>query len=208
MKPDLRNVITVTEAGDWSRPRFIARHRAFSEARAEGESPREAILALKSALSRSSAWAADTWHCTELARAMFDVESILWLLSQGDHAMTSGAERSRLRTHDDRIFYSTADAAGSANRDDRRPGSVETPGDEGRAPTILVYSVGRRCATRRRGRSGEEPGAGRSERSRLDRRTCDRRQISRFALMAAIPPRSDPRGEGTKEADLSTHTVT
>jgi hypothetical protein len=199
MGPDLRNVITVTETRDDPGPRIVARHRAFPEAQAQGQTLREALEALQSVLERSEAWTTDTWHTVDLARAIFDVKSILWLLDCPDRAVISGGHHSKVFKEHDTVYYLTycpdENAAPGANGGDDRPGSVGTPGVPTSNPTILVYSLGRRRGTRRLARIGQEPGPDRREWSRRDRRKGDRRNFSRIALVAEAPTTSGLIGE-------------
>jgi hypothetical protein len=212
MRPDLRNVITVSEAGEGHGPRVIVRHRAFPETQADGQSPLEALLALQSVLKRSAAWTTDAWHTADLARAIFDVESIHWLLNGPEQGMISGGHSSKLIKKYDTIYYLTdwpdEDISVSANRDNDRPGLIETQDDTVPPRTVLIYSVGRRRAARRRRRNGKEPGPDRRELSRLDRRQCDRRQLNRVSLIADVPPTSGSLGGfGMEPADLPTSPV-
>jgi hypothetical protein len=89
------------------------------------------------------------------------------------------------------IFYlfdrSAEDPGGPAGRQDDRPGSLGTPGDPVATSGVLIYSVGRRCATRRAVSQAQGRRPGQRERSRLDRRKGDRRQFSRISLIADIP---------------------
>jgi hypothetical protein len=212
MRPDLRNVVTVSEAGQGHGPRVIVRHRAFPETQADGHSPLESLRALQSVLKRSAAWTIDAWHTADLARAVFDVESILWLLNGPEHGSISGGHSSKLIKKYDTIYYLTGcpdeDTSVSANRDEDRPGFIKTQDDSLLARTVLIYSVGRRRAARRRARNGKEPGLDRRELSRIDRRQCDRRQFNRISLIADIPPTSDSLGGiGMEPANLPTSPV-
>jgi hypothetical protein len=207
MGPDLRNVITVTEAGEGPGPRIVMRHRAFPEAQAEGKSPREALQALQSVLKRSAAWTTDVWHTADLARALFDVESLLRLLDCPDRAMFSGGHHSKVIKEYDTVYYLTCcpdeDAAVPANGGDDRPGYLEPRGVPAPTPTILIYSLGRRRGARRRDRNGQEPSPGQQERSPLDRRRGDRRRLGRMSLIAEIPLATEPFAEaGMEAADL------
>jgi hypothetical protein len=189
MTPDLRNVVTATEADNGHGPRIVARHRAFPEAQADGKSPHEALLGLRSALKRSEAWTTDAWLTADLARAIFDVESLLWLLDSPDRAMISGGDHSKIIKEYDTVYYLTycpgEEATAGADRGEDWPDFLDA--QDAAAPAILVYSLGRRRGPRRSARSAGEPGAGQPERRVLDRRNGHRRQLSRVALVADIP---------------------
>jgi len=213
MRPDLRNVIAVTEAGKGSGRKVFVRHRAFTEIQAEGESPREALLALQSILKVSSGWVSDAWHAAALAQAIFDLESILWLLDCSDHAMIHGGHDTTLMKNEDLIYYSSdspvEDLVVPGNQDDHRPGLVEPQCDAAPTRSVLIYSAGRRRATRRQPWNGEEPRTRTMEQRRFDRRKCDRRQYHRISLIADIPKTSDElRLVGTERANLPTSALT
>jgi len=206
-------VITVTAAGKGYGRKVIVRHRAFTEIQAEGESPSEAILALHSLLKQSSGWTADAWHTADLAQAIFDLQSILWLLDCSDHAMIHGGQDTTLMRNEDLIYYSSDSPAEGLMfpriQDDHRPGLVEPQCDAGPTRSVLVYSVGRRRAARRHPGNGVERRPDAMERRRFDRRTCDRRHYSRISLIADIPKISDElRLVEMERADLLSSAVT
>ena len=106
---------------------------------------------MQSILKRSSGWTADAWHTADLAQAIFDLESILWLLDCSDNAMVYGGRSTTLVKNEDLIYYSfdspVEDPVVPANQDDHRPGLVEPQCDAAPTCSVLVYSVGRRRAT-------------------------------------------------------------
>ena len=59
MRPDLRNILIVSEGGGESARKFLARHRAFPELSAEQSSPTEALADLLALLKRGSGWSED-----------------------------------------------------------------------------------------------------------------------------------------------------
>ena len=194
MKLDLQNVITVTEADKGSGGKVVARHRAFPEIRAQGESPRKALLMLHSILRRSSDWAADDWHATDLAHAIIDLESSLRLLDCSDDAIIYGGRGCSLVKSGDLIHYSSGIPVVPANPDDDRPVFVEPRCDAASTDSVLVYSLGRRRAMRRQAGDGEAPGPGRTERRGSDRRQSDRRQHNRMSLISDVMRTLDELG--------------
>ena len=104
MRPDLRNILIVSEGRGESARKFLARHRAFSELSAEQSSPTEALVDLLALLKRSSGWSQDAWHNLELDRAVFDVETLLKLLVSPSQLMISGHDFAVTKI-DDLIYF-------------------------------------------------------------------------------------------------------
>ncbi len=210
MAPDLRNLITITGVGTGLERKVIVRHREFPEIQAEGKLTRDAALALLSILRRSSGWSTDALHTAELDKAISDVESLLWVLDRRDISMINRGKYATIMKNEDLVYYwynnSTENSAVPANRVDDRSKSAEPQGDGAAADSVLVYSVGRRRASRRQPANADEAGPVPIERRQLDRRKMDRRECKRISLIANIPKSSDEfRSVGMESADFSTN---
>jgi hypothetical protein len=184
MKPDLRNVLIVTEVKDAQRPKIGARHRAFPELRGEGSSPREALVAVLGFLKRATGWAEDNWHNVELSRAIFDVEAMLKLLVSTDGMRISGQHCTIRRIAD--LVYLTNHTVEPGSTEPGCRGSFETTETEESTGNVLIYLVGRRYGDRRWPNAGTGPRAVEHERRRFQRRSADRRQFNRLRFVDSV----------------------
>jgi hypothetical protein len=85
MKPDMRNIVTVSKEDTGSRQRVVIRHRTFPEIEIESGSMVEGLEALLSALKQFGDWTKDEWHSSALGQAVVDVETALTLLAPSGH---------------------------------------------------------------------------------------------------------------------------
>jgi hypothetical protein len=203
MRPDLRNILIVSERRGESARKFLARHRAFSELSAEQSSPTEALVDLLALLKRSSGWSQDAWHNLELDRAVFDVETLLKLLVSQSQLMISGHDCAVTKIDDliyfvdyafeNRALEVQADGVENQGRRDKQ-GSIEPkPGD-----VIAIYSVGRRCGDRREPAPVKRLPLGQPERRLSPRRCGERRRFNRLAPVDCVA------GEWTESDRAST----
>ena len=187
MRPDLRNVVIEVEDERNSQRRVVARHRAFPELNAAGQSPTEGLLALLGLLKRSSPSAMDHRHGLELAHAVFEVESLLKVLVSSDRLRLCGYSSVITKTSDLIYFSNNMTRDDNMTQDDQTglvcwnpQGSEES---EEQDDTVIIYSVGRRFADRRWSKPGQRPWSGQAERRRHEQRTMDRRQYNRLKLI-------------------------
>jgi hypothetical protein len=184
MRPDLRNILIVSEGERESARKFVARHRAFAELSAERQSPTEALLDLLALLKRSAGWGEDAWHCLELDRAIFDVETTLKLLVSPDRLSISGHDCEITKINDSIYVMNYASEVEQAGVED--PGRRASEGSREPGDAIVIYSVGRRCWDRHE----SEPGRGlrphQPERRLSQRRGGDRRRFKRLDIVARI----------------------
>ena len=201
MRPDLRNILIVSEGGDESARKFLARHRAFSELSAEQSSPTEALVDLLALLKRSSGWSQDAWHKLELDRAVFDVETLLKLLVSPSQLMISGHDCAVTKI-DDLIYF--VDYAFESRAFEVQPDGVENQGRRdkqgSREPgdVIVIYSVGRRYGDRREPAPVKRLPLRQPERRLSPRRRGERRRFNRLAPVDCVA------GEWTESDRAST----
>ncbi len=201
MRPDLRNILIVSEGSGESARKFLARHRAFSELSATQSSPTEALVDLLALLKRSSGWSQDEWHNLELDRAVFDVETLLKLLVSPSQLMISGHDCAVTKI-DDMIYF--VDYAFENRGFEVQPDGVENQGRRdkqgSREPgdVIVTYSVGRRCGDQREPAPVKRLPLRQPERRLSPRRCGERRRFNRLAPVDCVA------GEWTESDRAST----
>jgi hypothetical protein len=78
----------------------LIHHRAFPELTGEGRSLADALLVLLGLLKRTSGSVEDSWHVRELDGAIFDVESMIWLLVSSKNLKTKAAHSTITKIYD------------------------------------------------------------------------------------------------------------